>query len=99
MLAFTEATGMKAQQGGLINSGMEQTMISLNHANSVPVRKLLDEVLDRAPMQMSYVFTYNPANGGSFGIGVQVSEKWTTDQAGKTTVQPLYNPKFASIRK
>ena len=98
MTSLTNATGIRAEQGGLIDNVMEQTQISLKHTNAVPTRQLINEVLDRAPAQKVWVFTFNP-DGGTYAIGIQTTQQWITNENGKVSVKALSNPHFALTQK
>jgi hypothetical protein len=98
MTSLTKATGIRAEQGGLIDNAMEQTQISLKHADAVPVRQLLNEVLNRAPTQKVWVFSFDP-NSGSCAIGIQTTQQWTTNKNGTVSVKTLSNPHFALAQK
>lgn len=98
MAALTNAIHIPCIQGGLMDNSMEQINISLKHSTPVPARRLLNEVLDHAPIQKTWVFTYEPTNG-TFAIGIQTAEKWTTNQNGTISVKPLINADFSSSPK
>lgn len=98
MVSLANATGVRAEQGGLIDNVMEQTQVALRHTGAVPARQLLNEVLDHAPVQKVWVFTFNP-NGGSCAIGIQTTQRWIPDANGKISVKTLSNPHFVLARK
>jgi hypothetical protein len=93
--SLTMATGIKVEQAGLIDNAMEQNQISLKHTNAVPVRQLLNEVLNHAPVQKVWLFTFNP-EGGTGAVGIQTTQLWTTNENGKIAVKTLLNPHFAT---
>jgi hypothetical protein len=94
MASLTNATGIRVEHGGLIDNAMEQTQVSLKHADALPARQLLNEVLDHAPVQKTWVFTFNP-DGGTCAIGVQTTQQWIMNENGKISVKTLSNPHFA----
>lgn len=93
--SLTRATGIKVEQAGLIDNAMEQNQISLKHASAVPARQLLNEVLNRVPIQKVWLFTFNP-DGGTGAVGIQTTQLWTTNENGKIAVKTLSNPRLAS---
>jgi hypothetical protein len=93
--SLTRATGIKVEQAGLIDNVMEQSQVSLKHTNAVPVRQLLNEVLNHAPVQKVWLFTFNP-DGGTGAVGIQTTQLWTTNENGKIAVKTLSNPHFAA---
>lgn len=95
LASFTKTTGISAVQGGLMMNAMEQTEVSLNHTGTIPMRQLLKEVLDRAPREMSWLFTYEP-NGGYFAIGIQPTQQLSTTADGKTIARTFANPHLSS---
>lgn len=96
--SLTRTTGTTANQGGLIDNAMEQNEVSLKHTKLVPARQLLNEILDHAPVQKVWVFTYEP-NGGSVGLGIQTAEKAVTDANGKNFTKLLPNPHFQPSKR
>ncbi len=98
MAALTGATGHAADQGGLIDNVMEQNEVSLKHNKPVPVRQLLDEILDHSPVQKVWLFTYEP-NGGGVGIGIQSAVQNVVDASGRTRVKLFPNPYFRPTQK
>jgi hypothetical protein len=69
-------TGIRSEQGGVIAGGPEPNNVKLKHAEAIPARLLLDEILSHAPLRMIWLMTYEP-NDGSTGIGIQPAEQIT----------------------
>lgn len=81
-------TGIRCERGGLVPGFSGPNNVKLKHADAIPARLLLDEILSHAPLRMIWLMTYEP-NDGSTGIGIQPAEQITQpSHAGSVRLFP-----------
>jgi hypothetical protein len=91
--ALASASGIKVVQGGLIDTYMENTTVSLRHDGPVPARDLIREVLNHSSGQKVVTLEYDP-NGSFYAIGVQPTVEWVPREDGKIAEKQFDNPDF-----
>lgn len=68
--AVSARTGQPILRGGIANSSLEITQVTVGGTQSLPARTLLAQALDALPVRLVWLLTYDPQEH-SYGFGVE----------------------------
>lgn len=87
----SEKRGVSFQRGGLIDSGLLRTEVTIGSTSEMKARDLLIGALNAADAARVWSVSFEPSDG-NFYIGIELAVRAVTDVTGKQKVTPIWNP-------